>query len=533
MAHYSKIFSKVPVEVQNKSGFDMSHENLFTAKVGTLIPILTEEILPNDTISLGSMLNVQLPPMATDFFGSVDVKLEAFFVPNRLLLGGWQSFMTHPTASYVSSETSDVNLCRFLPRFNLTKFNIGPGTLSDYLGLRLDGSLFTAQDVFQVRNPLPFLAYHKIWEDWYRDSRIQKPAFCRVPQAFSSDITRFAKYAPYVIHNGDSPRIINDTMLYDNHDLTILRQRNWSRDYYTNATPQPQAGPASSLSFEVSGGSGQFTISALRAANSLQKWMERNNLAGYRYSDQIKAQFGIYPADSVMDRAIYLGSNTINVYTKSVYQSAQAGSSSNPFTSVGSRYGSSQAIGDCSLVDNWTASEHGIFMVMFSLVPRAFYGTGSRKYIDRSTVGDFAFPALAGVGDQEIKMFELVSNPLENDSRDFYKTFGYTQRYSEYKYHEDEVHGLLRDGQSLSSFALKRSFDVPSHVELGSSFLQIPTSFMDDVTAVKSELSNFGAWCDAYFVFKMLRALPAYSIPTLGDEKDTHTEIIDNGGKRL
>lgn len=36
--------------------------------------------------------------------------------------------------------------------------------------------------------------------------------------------------------------------------------------------------------------------------------------------------------------------------------------------------------------------------------------------------------------------------------------FGYTDRYAEYKYHDDEVHGLLRDGESLQAFALQRSF---------------------------------------------------------------------------
>ena len=96
MSHTSKIFTTQKVDVPNRSGFDLSHENLLTMKVGTLTPILCEEVLPNETYSLGHMTQVQLPPMATDFYGRVDFRMEAFFVPNRVVWGGWQNFYTMP-----------------------------------------------------------------------------------------------------------------------------------------------------------------------------------------------------------------------------------------------------------------------------------------------------------------------------------------------------------------------------------------------------------------------------------------------------
>ena len=40
----AKNYSKVPLKVQKKSGFDKSFQNLFTGKVGTIIPILTKDI---------------------------------------------------------------------------------------------------------------------------------------------------------------------------------------------------------------------------------------------------------------------------------------------------------------------------------------------------------------------------------------------------------------------------------------------------------------------------------------------------------
>ena len=63
------LFKKVPVEIPNRSGFDESHEHNFTASVGTLVPAMVDMLLPNDTISLSVGSEIQLPPMATDFYG--------------------------------------------------------------------------------------------------------------------------------------------------------------------------------------------------------------------------------------------------------------------------------------------------------------------------------------------------------------------------------------------------------------------------------------------------------------------------------
>lgn len=551
MSHYSKIFNKIPVQIPNKSGFDLSHENLFTAKCGTLVPVLVDTLLPNDTISLGHSSQLQLPPMATDFYGRVMGKFEAFFVPFRILYGGWQEFITHPVdgANYAAGTTSGQK-ATYLPTISGFKNQMLAGSLSDYLGRRIE-PIASDNDstVLDMLNPLPYVAYHKIYNDWYRDSRIQQDVFDRSKTVDPSTGSPNFASLPWQTLSGEIIRKISGDGLLcaDGVSALSLRQRNWEKDYFTNATPKPQAGDAAQLAFTVSdAGEGSFTIASLRAANSLQQWLERNNIAGYRYGDQIKAQFGIYPADAVTDRAIYLGSHTVDIYNRSVYQSYDSSGGgavdpdsptyNNPFFSVGTKYGSPQGVGENSLVDKFTASEHGFIFVMFSIVPRAYYGTGDRRYLTYNNVGDFAFPILAGVGDQEIWKSELAAGYAQQMKI----PFGYTQRYSEYKYMDDEVHGLLRDGQSLSAFALKRSFGNTSDVNLGSDFLQIPQTFLDQVGALQDTLSatgysvnNFGAWCDVFFAYKKVSTLPAYSIPTLGDMKDTHTEIIDNGGKRL
>lgn len=537
MAHSSSVFSRMPIELPNRSGFDMSHENLGTATCGTLVPVLVDELLPNDTISLGASFQVQLPPMATDFYGRVDYVLEAFFVPSRLLWGGWESFMTHPTASpQYPSGTPVEGKSKYLPQLTLPAGNVvingqsvaGPGSLSDYLGYKADDVSYNTRVSL-----LPYLAYHRIWDDWYRDSRIQSPLFFR-PDASSGfpEVQFKVPFKPFVSGGQLSAEVIDalsdDALFFDGVSVTNLRQRNWAKDYFNTASTLPQAGNASILEFDVNDdGVGNFSIAALRSANSLQKWLERNNIAGYRYSDQIFAQYGIYPSDAIMDRCIYLGRTSQNVYTRSVFMTTpNQNSSNNPFKSTGAKFGSSQVIGEGSLVDHIRVTEHGFLMVLASLVPHAYYSTGRRRYLTRKVVGDIAFPLLSGMGDQAIYKTELFSGAVEGD------VFGYTDLYAEYKYHDDEVHGLLRDGSSLESFALQRSFD--SAPELGTDFLQIPIDFLKQVMSYGGDdTSNFDCWYDIYFPYKKVSTLPEYSLPTLADLKNTHTKFISRGGKRL
>lgn len=549
MSHSSRIFDRVPIDLPNRSGFDLSHENLFTATCGTLIPCLCYPMLPNETISLGTNFQVQLPPMVTDFYGKVDAVVEVFFVPNRLLWGGWESFITHPTKNpqYPAGTKAEGRPTR-VPTINLNGLAsfLGSGTLSDYLGLKTVS--VGNWNIDYLISSLPFLAYHRIWDDWYRDTRIQAPLFYKPSSGgllannqISYSSSPFAYASPYVSvfseDNLNAPTFglysyaseaIDTTILGDGVSVMSLRQRNWSKGYFTTATTLPQAGDGAEIQIDVdNNGTGAISIAAIRSANSLQKWEERNNFS-YRYADQIYGQFGIYPDSAKMDRAIYLGRTRQTVYTRSVFQTADGEGGINDV--VGSKKGSAQVLAEDSLVGSFRASEHGYLMALFSLVPHSYYSTGASREFSRLESEDFPFPLLAGMGDQKIMRSELVGlipNQAASEA-----VFGYNDLYAEYKYIEDEVHGLLRDGQSLESFALQRSFEG-SGVELSSEFLQIPINALDQVQAVATSEQGFSCWVDMYFTMKKISILPAYSLPTLADMKNTHTGHVSRGGTRL
>lgn len=535
MSHLSKIFTNQKVDVPNRSGFDMSHENMGTMKVGTLTPILCEEVLPNETYSIGSLMQVQLPPMATNFYGRIDCRLEAFFVPNRIIWGGWQNYMTMPQNNpYGTPVVRPETLPRITVAANTEGLaSLHSGTLADYLGFKMPSDSSGTNGNIIIPNALPFLAYHKIYDDWYRNTKIQKPVYVNKTTADSTTPINMPWYS-------DTKNLSGATNLNFNDGVSILslRQRNYAKDYFTTAALYPQADGALEGStvvapVDTSLEEATFSIAQLRQANVLQRWLERNNVAGERYADQIKATWGIMPADAIVDRSILLGSTSFSVYNKSVMMTSNAdGAGSNqPFDTVGAKYADSMGLGQDSLVQSFTSTEHGFIIILASLVPHANYSTGVRRMFNRSRIGDFANPLLQGLGEQAIGINELRGqgiNSLDNGA-----TFGYQQQYAEYKYHDDEVHGLLRDGQSLQSFALQRAFSYNDTPVLGTDFIQIKTTDIDQVSATDSAISNYGAWYDCYISMKKVSPLSEYVIPTLGDMKNTHKEDVPYRGRQL
>lgn len=569
-------FDKAVVSVPNKSGFDLSHPWTGTLKVGTLTPVFTKEMIPNDTIDVRVSAKVEFPPMATDFYGRVQCKLESFFVPYRILYGGWKKLVENALPSAGTSPQQGFPWSRFIPglkfsvpsdsavsRVALEKLqkSFESGSLADYLQFQLNmvGVDFQtlAGRTFRINNPFRFLAYHRIYQDHYIDHRTMRELFAPLQYGNSGVYSDSYSSMPYMQGYGVAQQSGTKTWLEvwldedgdidqfnDGSNIFDLHQRLWDKDYFVNATSKPQFGGEQSVAIV----NDSFTISSLRVANSLQMFSEKFNIAGDRYPEIHKILYGIYPADAITDRAIYLGRYCFDVYNKGVFQqngSLETSDGSgdtfptdtggrNPFGSVGSKFGSSMGLGD-GKISKFTASEHGVYMILMSIVPDALYSTGVHRAFMYDQFIDIPSAQLANVGDQPILKGELVSAPVigAEDISVNTSTFAYTQRFAEHKTMLGEVHGLLRTGQSLQAFTLDRAFDSGT-AAFGASFQKIRIDSMDNVSSIDQVISNYGAWASLWFDSKLISTLPAYSIPSLVDmENYNHKEVVDNGSKRF
>ena len=563
MSLLSNIFERQPIEVQKRNGFDLSHLVTGSSKCGQLVPVLTRLMMPASKWTLGASVRCELPPLATDFFGRIDFVLEAFYTPCSALYGGWRQFISNQLSTSFTAAQDPYLITQGyqVPYIDMSVDDVARAEMSladtndsvlQYLGYVFKPVRGAQSPAVNLKiNLLPLLCYHRICDVYYRNPQVTKTWFAVNPNSDFDEATGNAKNVSLIWHSyysteewaGDSPEnsgqganfiTLAQLTFPDGVSVFSTRQRTYARDYFTSASVDPQQGNPSKLSFSVDGDSnvGEFTISSLRAANSLQKFLEANNYT-YDYSGSMVAQFGERPSDNLHDEPVYLGRLVIPVYNKSVYQAVNTSNtqgSSNPFVgggSLGAKGASGSFVGEGSLCSKFHNKEFGYLMVLASLVPHTMYNYGLSRELMRRLIGDYPFPLLQGVGMDAIKDYEVYFAQDTDVSSDF----AYIPRYSFEKYICDRAVGELRPGKTLSSFVLQRSFDEAP--EFGTEFCTIPQDALDGVLALDTAVTKLTCWWEIFFSFKVSMPLAEFCVPTLGDLKDTKTIITKQGGSRL
>lgn len=563
-------FKKVQVKVKKNSGFDESFHSALTQKVGTLVPLFIDDVVPTQKTKISMAMNLKLPPMAFDTLMRVDYKVEAFFVSKRLLCGSYTSFFNDKEvrvagASGFSSIKGLEPCLSFLPinhptyteaartamRSFVNQNILNPGTLCDYLGLNVTSGFFeqydtTVQPESRVLNIMPLLAYHKICDDFYRNSQISQPYFVKRSPNAGAQANQWLACAPdqfYDSTNYVQPAYSNTgaatsrMQLADGTSIFALRQRSWGYDPYT--TCLPTATQANPMKIEITTGAqgSYFTIPSLRAANSLQLLMDRDNLVGNVFVDNLHARYGANLSDGLAQRAMCLGSASYPIFTSGVLQNSNAQATAgvnNPFVTVGAQYGRAYANGSNFDVE-FTAQEPGFLMIIGSVVPQATYtynlNQAFMRYIGEGSITDLPHSYLELAGPEAVRTWSIAGyyGPDRPD------VFGYQDRFWSFKDRVNEVHGLFRAGASLDSAVVQRDLSGFNQTSINTAFLEIPTDCMDNVTAVSADLSEYGALVDLYFNFFKTLPISQYCVPSLVDPATEHGRsiLVKRGGTNI
>lgn len=546
--------NKVVLKVTQRSAFDKSHYWDGAVPIGACVPLLVDEVIPHSTVNLNMGINVQLPPLATDAIAKVDFKTAAFFVPSRILYGGYESwFLDKDEKSYVGGQATRTGKA-VLPCFSISndmeetfEGTFGLGTLSDALGCKW----YEYTSVNVPYSLMPYLAYHKIWNDYFRaplvqqDIEIKRDDFAYFDSAAGTAPDNLLLAPARMNHLFYDSAKIDYELLYDEgnvdnqvfnyadgHSIFDFRRPNYGYDYFTNAWPSPQAG--SEMLVDTS--DGEFSISSLRLLNSFQIFKERNNYAP-RFFEAVAARYGAHLSDAIAQRAIFLGSASYNMKNYGVDISADNNNAEyvqarfSPLNATaGGRAGRAIASGADNLIDHFDVSEPGYIMVIGWVAPRAVYSTGASRIMRRYTKGagtlvEMANPILQNIGNQPIFEYELTGTHTE-------RVFGFTDRYADFMTLPDRVFGMLRDGGDLNMFALQRTFNNARAVTISSDFLSIAPQALDNILAY----ANFRvAITSAAFDYKVVQPLAEYSIPSLQDPAYEHGDsvVVHRGGLRL
>lgn len=242
------------------------------------------------------------------------------------------------------------------------------------------------------------------------------------------------------------------------------------------------------------------TINELRLAEHIQRWLEKNARGGARYVEQILSHFGVRVPDYRLDRPEYLGGGKSPVQISEVLQT----SSTDATSPQGSMAGHGYSVGNKNQF-KYTFEEHGTVIGIMSVLPRTGYMQGISRALTKFDKFDHYFPEFAHLGEQAVYNREVF-----NDAGNVYAhpagEFGYQERYAEYKFRNDEVHGDFKT--SLASWHMARKFQTQP--ELNTSFVQSqPTNRIFAV-----EEGNH-MWCQVYNKVTAVRPMPKHAIPSI------------------
>lgn len=157
-------YSQVPHAEIRRAKFKRDFNLLTTINEGDLIPIYCDEVLPADTfkINLNSLVR-----MATPLYPVMDnayMDFYFFFVPARLLWEHFVNLMGQNDKTFWAESTEYTTPVTTAPAGGWKV-----GTIADYFGIP------TGVSGLKV-NSMPFRAYVKIWNEWFRDENLQQPA---------------------------------------------------------------------------------------------------------------------------------------------------------------------------------------------------------------------------------------------------------------------------------------------------------------------------------------------------------------------
>lgn len=421
-----------------KSRFKLFSGNPTSASWGTLIPTNVTRVVAGDDFSFQPGVGVQALPIVAPFMGSVCVKKEYFFIPDRIYNVdrqlNFQGVTDTPNTVYKPSIAPQVPFDISLQSGDAIAFSVstlqedapdkslgcivGPGSLADYMG-EAPGSIVTG-----VVDLTPYIGYIDIYYNYYLNQQ-----YDLIPTSLAGTVSDRALEYPYYLTVSQvenylrtikttpntSPAVrADDSVSYSTNVEAALKAVNydaftWSfftgrqsllqrgfPSYYLETWLKTSSFTSAAIDVPTSGKS--VSMRNITFASRMQRYIDLAFAGGGRNSDFYESQFDVKLSQDNTCPA-FLGSDSFDMNVNTLYQTTGFEDNSSPLGAF-----SGQLSGGTRFRRrNYHFNEDGYFMEITSIVPRVYYPSYINPTSRQISLGQQYAPALDNIAMQGLK----------------------------------------------------------------------------------------------------------------------------------
>lgn len=538
-------YNQVPHAEIRRSRFKRDFSLLTTLNEGDLVPIYVDEVLPGDTFKIDVNGLVRMSTPLYPVMDNCNMDIFFFFVPSRLLWDHFVNMMGQDDSTFWAEKIEYTTPKAKAPP--TTGWEVG--SIADYMGIP------TGVPNLEV-NRMPFNAYAKIWNEWFRDENLQQPMdvytgdetleykenikdiekperglgilkVCKHKDYFTSSLPQPQKGepVPLPLTGNAAINLFSDQKLSEKlgTEQTIYFGEKNSQGYYGHMSNFPTAynkaqpvlvsgtdtGAAAATSLTGYLGADLQTINAttineLRNAIAVQHILERDARTGTRYKEFLKGAWGVTSPDARLDRSEYIGGYRMPININQVIQTSS--------TNTTSPQGNTAAYSMTTMsrhMCTYSATEHGYVLGLCCVRVDHSYQQGLNRMWTRSTRFSYYDPMLANLGEQPVLNQEIYAQGNAQDE----EVFGYQEAWADYRYRTNIVTSEMRSTYAQSLDAWHYADHYTSLPTLSNDWIKEGNENIARTLAVEDINHNYQFICNFYFDQTWTRPMPIYSIP--------------------
>lgn len=287
----------------SRNSFDLSHRNLFTAKVGELLPCFVQEVNPGDSIKLESSYFTRTAPLQTAAFTRLRENVQYFFVPYQCLWKYFEGQVKNMTKNANGGDISQIATSPFANAKVSTEMPfISYTALHAYLN-KLLNYVDSSANPTELSNP--FLFNNGCWRHAESAKLLQLLGYGNFVQQFKN----FSGSKPYsLLHVENAPAL---------SVFRLLAYQKICNDFYTYRQWQPYNASLCNIDYITPDSSSSMDLSSKFSSISVSDF-GKSNMLDMRFSNLPLDYFnGVLPTPQFGSESVVSLSQNEDVYTGS------------------------------------------------------------------------------------------------------------------------------------------------------------------------------------------------------------------------